>query len=605
MLNTHKLIYILPDLTYVAELLPTKKEHTFSVQAFRQINGEFMDDNDLIADNIDKLVSKIEPEEYHLVLPDFLFTNTIVEVADTNENKVNQLLKENILPKLGLTKATHDIATSVLTQYNQKSKVQISALEKSVLNPFRLKAIDKGIKIAAVSPLSWTIKSMISLEPSISVIQIGSYLYLAEHYIGVDQTISFNIEETENIAETIKTLKGSEPSIQTVYLLTNQLVENKLKENLSQTLPLQQLSTYAEAEKDLPSYVRQIIETSMKTLSIPDFPVPKFPLGKENVEAAKVAEEETTETAAEPPVRKHEVKEIEAEKPIEKPVEKPAEKIITEKDLPKPKQPEPIVPPPVVAEITTEPFKLLSDEINHEANAGKVEKVEKTEEKIASPVKELVEIEAVALIKKPLSTEVKETEIKKTEIKEPDLKQFSAQGTTAETVVEPTKKIIKNTTDTSHMLKMVFLSVAVLCLTVAVGVGLGLGYLTFFASKNQPIAESPVVLASPSPVPSPIPSPSPVVNIDKTKPILVVNATTTAGKAGKIKKALTDAGFTSVDTGNAKGEYQGGNFILMKAEDSSVTKELSTDSSLTLTFSNKIAVEDPKEKYQAVIVLAE
>jgi hypothetical protein len=602
MLNTHKLIYILPDLTYIAELLPTKKEHTFSVQAFRQINGEFMDDNDLIPDNIDKLVSKIEPEEYHLVLPDFLFTNTIVEVADTSENKVNQLLKEDILPKLGLTKETHDIATSILTQYNQKSKVQISALEKSVLNSFRLKAIEKGIKISAVSPLSWTVKAMISLEPSISVIQIGSYLYLAEHYIGVDQTISFNIDETENIAETIKTLKGSESSIQTVYLLTNQLVENKLKENLSQTLPLQQLSTFAEEEKDLPSYVRQIIETSMKTLSIPDFPVPKFPLGKENTEAAKSIESEP-ETAAEPaPIKK-------TEPEIEKPVVK-SEPTVETSALPKPQQPAleavsttapaalpaaEVVTTQAIELITTESFKLFNDEIDKKDEPKTIDEAPVTAEKVETEPKVIEPPAEPAIVEQPVVTESRE----------PNIAQFSAQGAAPSAAITPTKKVIKNTTDTSHMIKMVFLSIAVLCLTVAIGVGLGLGYLTFFANKNQPEPESPVVLSSPVPSPVPSPSPSPVSNIDKTKPVLVVNATTIAGKAGKIKKALTDAGFTTVDTGNAKGEYKSGNILLMKEDNSTVVTEMGAASGLTLTFSNKVAIEDPKEKYQAVIVLAE
>ena len=59
MLNTQKLIYLLPDVTYISELLPTKKEHTFTIQAFRQINGEFMTENDeLIPENCAKLLNK-------------------------------------------------------------------------------------------------------------------------------------------------------------------------------------------------------------------------------------------------------------------------------------------------------------------------------------------------------------------------------------------------------------------------------------------------------------------------------------------------------------------------------------------------------------------
>jgi len=52
MLNTEKLLYILPDLTYLAELLPGKKEHTYTIQSFKQINGNFLDDNEFISANI-------------------------------------------------------------------------------------------------------------------------------------------------------------------------------------------------------------------------------------------------------------------------------------------------------------------------------------------------------------------------------------------------------------------------------------------------------------------------------------------------------------------------------------------------------------------------
>src|SRR5690606_30942769 len=131
MLNTRKLLYILPDVAYVAELLPTKKEHTFAIQAFRQITGEFLnEDDDLIAENIEKLFSKIEPETYHLVLPDFLFTNTILEIKETQESKVKQYIKETLLPSLNLSKDTHEIETFILTQYGNTSKIQLTALEK-------------------------------------------------------------------------------------------------------------------------------------------------------------------------------------------------------------------------------------------------------------------------------------------------------------------------------------------------------------------------------------------------------------------------------------------------------------------------------------------
>src|SRR5258708_36157383 len=150
MLNTKKYLYILPDSAYLAELLPAKKPHTFAIQAFRQINGDFIDENEFIAENVEKLLKKIEPEEYHLILPDFLFTNTIVDVKHTDEAGVKKYLKEELLPSLGLNKETHEIDTFILTQHQVKSKVQLSALEKALLTPIQKAAEEQKIVITNI-----------------------------------------------------------------------------------------------------------------------------------------------------------------------------------------------------------------------------------------------------------------------------------------------------------------------------------------------------------------------------------------------------------------------------------------------------------------------
>ncbi len=280
MLNTKKLLYILPDAAYIAEVLPTKKAHTFSIHSFRQINGSFIDENEFIVDNVKKLIHKIDPDEYHLILPDFLFTNTIVDIKETKESAVKEYLKETLLPSLELTKDTHEIDTFILTQHGGKSKVQLSALEQSLLEPIRQAAAGQQLTITQISPLSWTIKSMISLEPSLSTVQMGEMLYLALHYIGVDQTISFPISETANIIETVKTLKGAEPNIQTMYLLTNEVVEQQIKEQLSGTLPIQQLTNLTDETEGIPSFIKHIILAGARTLDLPELGIPHFSLGE-------------------------------------------------------------------------------------------------------------------------------------------------------------------------------------------------------------------------------------------------------------------------------------------------------------------------------------
>lgn len=635
MLNTQKLLYILPDLAYIAELLPAKKEHEFSIQSFRQINGEFLDENEFVSKNLAKLVEKIESDEYHLILPDFLFTNTIVEVNESSDHKIQQYVKEKLLPSLGISKDSHDIETSLLTEYNGKSKIQFSALEKSLLNDFRLATHKKDIKITDVSPLSWTLKAIISLEPSISVVQIGSRLYLAQHYIGVDQTVSFDVEEVENIAETIKTLKGAEASIQTVYLITNQLVEEQLKEHLSDTLPLQQLAAYSEEESELPSYVKKIIETGLKTLSIADFPVPKFPLGKVT-KADLTATDETPEKAestAEIPQPNKGIFQEEDESPS---AVTEAETETAEADLSDAFTP---VTPAVVpaAEIMMKETTTEITAIVPEAMEETVDKEEAEEEVSPSVESEKPTIEVIDPDQPPKTptiamtkvetqpsdeiAEVGETAEKPAEsskendtIDDIDLSLFAHSQTQPETVSRVTsnqtpapKKIIKNSNDAGHMLKMIFITIATLFITVAIGVGIGIGFLYLSNQSDTPVDQTPVV-SSPEPTtnPSPSPSPSPEAEINKSEiSVLVVNATTTAGKAGQYKTMLTEDGFEEVTAANAKGEYEPGSYVLMTTQNTALITELENATDLDLTFSDEKAVEDAADKYDAVIVLNE
>ena len=606
MLNTKKLLYILPDSTYIAELLPGKKEHEFTIQAFRQINGEFIDDNLLIPENIEKLVNKIEEEEYHLILPDFLFTNTIVEVKDGTKAKTHEFLQQKLLPELGLNPDTHQVETFVLTEHQKKSKVQISALEKNILEPFRRASKDKNIQIVGVSNLSWTIKAIISLEPSISVIQIGSMLYLALHYIGLDQTISFNIDDIANIVETIKTLKGGEPSIQTLYLLSNPLVEEKLKELLSGPLPIQQLAVFSE-DKELPSYVKQTIETGMKTLSIEDFHVPVFKIGK----AGDTAMPEGMEADQEDGDPK-EAKPIKLEKAKEKTADRDEKsvKALAEDFLPVP------VLPQVELKVDDQDLELAAEiEAKKEARAAQpeatkavVEEKPDLDHQDQTMAKE--DFKPVAM-PTSMSNDHHHEDSKNDQNSAPDLHQFAPSSETGTIVKESSgqsRPVIKNHNQNSTMLKMVFITLAVLFITVGVGVGLGIGFLTISNNSKQ-TDTSPIVEVSKAPeaMPSPSPSPSPSASpIDKAKTkILVVNATTTAGKAGKIKTQLSAAGFTDVDAGNAKGEYETGTMVLMKEKQDNLITELETALDVKVIFSDKIAVEDTKAAYDVVIVLAQ
>ncbi|NCN24102.1 MAG: hypothetical protein COU65_02555 [Candidatus Pacebacteria bacterium CG10_big_fil_rev_8_21_14_0_10_42_12] len=568
MLNTEKLLYVLPDVSYIAELLPTKKPNSFSVQSFHQINGTFMNDNEFIPEHIVKLCDKLEPgESYHLILPDFLFTNTIVSVEETSDAKIKQYLKTELLPSLDLSTETHELETFVLTELKGISKVQISAIEKTLLSPIRAGSDAVSAKISAVSPLSWAIKSVISLEPSISVLQIGDTLHSALHYIGVDQTMQSTVSDVEAIAETIKTLKGAQPSIQTVYLLTNELVQTKLKELLSDTLPLQQLSSFSDDHDKLPSYVKSIIESSMRTLSIDQFPVPRFKIGIASPEERKQYQQYKEENTTKEPM--------------------PAS------DLPKPTAP-------------------LTTDVEEKASEPEIkeEEIKKTEEDVIEEPKKETPAEDPVTETKPSDT-----------MDDVNISQFthnSEKSKTTPVVIsekpmpEKTESpVIKNKTGVGPMVKMAFITVAAFAVTVAVGIGIGLLFLNF-SDKNSgnvsPVVEveQPAV-AEASPTPEPSPEPSVELAVGDLK-ILVVNATTKAGYAGQIGTKLEAADFAKADTGNAKGDYADPGTYLLVSEDYTDNAELlaavNDATGLEVTYLEGKDTEDPTGKYDIVLVLA-
>lgn len=644
MLNSHKLLYILPDVAYVTELLPAKKPNTFSIQSFRQINGEFMDDDIFKAKNIIKLFSKLEEGEYHLVLPDFLFTNTILNVTETSDAKVKEYINEKLLPKLDLSKETHDLQTFVLTEFKGVSKVQLSAIEKSVLAPVRVASNKNKVEITGLSPLSWTIKSEVSLEPSITVLQIGTQLYTALQYIGVDQATITPVTDTEAVAETIKTLRGAEPSIQTVYLLTNSKVELELKELVSKTLPLQQLTTTKEEDTKMPSYVKQIVESGMRTLSIEDYPVPKFELGKATKEeitefsTSGVDEDLDDDEDLLDVDEKTDVKANVTDEDSDVPEENEAK---TDVELPAPILPSVIADTSSVGVATstittggtgvteissddvpqsTEPESKTTSEENLDKEVPENVKEAKKGEIMTEETKTVAEDEPIKFapitsVRPELTAESKDEDI--------DLTQFASHTSSTnedppvdtsviktDEIIQPKKKdIIKNSSGIGNMLKMVFITLAVFAITVAIGVGAGLTLISMQANKKVEPTPTPIAQDSATPAPSIEPtttttaSPSAAINLEEIK-VLIVNATTKAGYAGTFKSSLDKAGYGQVSAANAKGEYKEGMFVLMPEEKADLISQIAKDSELELEFADGYLTEDPQKQYDAVIVLA-
>lgn len=584
-----RLLYILSDLAYIAKLIPGKKAHDFVLSDFRQINGEFLDENNLLESNLIKLFSKLETGSYKLVLPDFLFTSTIVNLELESEEAVKEHLKNKLLPELNINGEDYYLDTTVLSNYKGAFKVQLTALEKSVVAPLsKILENHKDIKIESISPLSWTSKSIISLEPSVAILQMGNHLFLAEHYIGVDQCYSVEVAEGENFAETVKTLKGVEPSLQTVYLLTNSLVDDAIKDKLKETLPVQQLADLASENESMPSYVRQIIEAGAKTFSIPEFLLPQFNLDK-NYQARNISLDQKKET--------EDALEDDFENMV-KPV------VVGEAVLPAPATISSASAVEVAVENLDEEPIATAEKVETSNEAVKIkettsEKVDMTEKQTSVEEKEIdfsqfanLALDPSVFDKNQVSTEIKQAD--KTDKK------------SNETSKVQEKQVIKNQNDGSSVVKMLLIGFLSFVVTIALGVGIGLAYLQW---TNHKADNKPVVEVEPSVTPESTPTPTPAIEINKADyKILVVNATTKAGYASTIANKVKEAKFEDVSAKNAKGIYETGDYLLVKedsASNSALLKELETATSLTLSLKTDIEDEDSAGTYDAVLVLGQ
>lgn len=618
-----RLLYILPDVAYTAELLPAKQPNSYAIHSFRQINGEFITEDEFISENLTKLLDKLEPGEYQVILPDFLFTNTILDVKATNQAQVTDYIKSKLLPSLEINKTTHQIETFVLTEHRGVYKLQLSALEKSLVKPLAQGMADRSLLAANVVSVSWALKSLISLEPSISIVQLGEQLYLTQHYIGLDQAINLPVSEAENLIDTIKTLKGAEPSIQTIYLLTSEQVAEKLRQGLHDTIPLQQLATFSENEGKMPAYLKQAIEASMKTLATPEYELPKFTLEAAKGNLTDLILPKVLADASE--VAEHEAV-LETVKPV---VTKEPEKIDRPDILEAVDEPEVDDEPKVADGLET--YEMPASLPSPKGVAGAVSMATVSFEK--PNLVDLTKSEADQ--KKPLFSEALEKEPVEKESLEKDTLELEKSPEITSlpesissdspswlkskpivTTVNSSSKsaVIKNKTDVNELMKLITIGVISFVVTVGIGIGLGLGIVLFTNSQAKPSALLSA-FASPTPVPSQAAaivvtptlaaSPSAGLNLAKTK-LLIVNATSIPGHAGNLASTLKAAGISQVTTGNAKGDYKKGTYLLTKVADQNLFDFVKTKVGVaSLSAQMTIATEDVKGEYTGVIVLAQ
>ncbi len=621
MLDTQQLLYILPDLAYLAEFLPGKQPHTFTVASFKQFNGKLMNDGKLIYENLNKLIDRVQDKlgeaQLDVVLADDVFTNTMINIEKKTEAEVTEYLQDEVIPSLHIDLDSHQIETFILSEYKGVYKVQLATVQHSALAPLKLAFANKKIKLNKIFPLSWTLKSLISLEPSIAMVQMGKNLFMAKHYIGVDQPLTDSLDNLDRFVEAIKTLKGGEASMQTIYLLSDEAVETELTKKLAGIMPIQQLAETESGDAALPGYVDKAMTTAMRTIEIEEFEIPEFKLSAVKISAeleAKIKASAEDQSESEEAIVAEEIKIEDLPKPGEAVVAKTMATAATSLALESQTA-------PVAAEVETLADTLDSD-LESVATTTELESDLETQDELEDSTvapKEVRAYQPVAATLASLESEEAELEDTKhdpyeTAVEEPDpvdLAKFAnnfndqPQSTPKTVTTSPTMKktnTLKNDDGTSNLLRILLIGFGSFAITVAIGVGIGFGVLKL--SQPKTVEEPVVTQVEPEPTVEPTPTPVPEIErLDYT--IRVVNATTKAGYAGQIAAILEEKEYQTVEAKNAVDSYEAGNYLLMAEENEALLQTISKDLELELTFVKDSTTEDPKGEFDAVVVLAD
>mgnify|MGYP000411159967 CR=1 FL=1 len=426
------------------------------------------------------------------------------------------------------------------------------------------------------------------------------------------------IRDRDKFVESIKTLKGVEPNLQTVYLLTNEVVEDDLKTKLDKILPLQQLAESTKQEAKIPGYLEKIVISSMRTISIPDFEIPQFGLKDVEITDTLLTDSSTMIDKTNDLVITGDLMDEAVDIDQEMVKKEAAEKGFGE--LPKPKTLEP--------QLETDDTKNL-EEKTEEINESESQELEQAESSAASDLKfEDFKVDETQEKPQVVKEPKKQVSRKNDEVvvaqdsdsSDIDLSKFvsSGEATAVEPKVEAAqlkqavkKEVLKNNDGTGSFLKVFLIGLGSFILTVAIGVGIGAGLLKLSQPSTKP-ADEPLVEWSESAEEADEAdedtqdSEEVAIELDRSQySIRVVNATTKAGYAGQVANILEDQGYKVVDAKNAVESYDEGNYVMMNEEFADLIVTLSEDLEMELTYLEGTEAEDPSQEYDVIVVLAE
>lgn len=614
------ILYISSDPSFFGVLDGDKKNTV--LKEVTRIDFPIIEKGKINQENLVHALKSLEQKNLYLIVSDEVFRHHISDYALDKKTDIEESIKETVSTVFSEEKEPLHIVTVDLAKTSKLQTVQITALSKENISVIKSAAEETGTQIEIILPASFVVKAFVSVDPSLFLLETTQSFLLTSHYIGVDFAQNIAKNDSAALTKLVREIKKEREHIQHIYICAEEKSVKEIKDSLEDILPVQIVEFgNVDSEADTPFFLKAL-GIGIKDVIENDFPFPKFSLDEVKVSTPKEEKEaesidEKVEKIAEkkiaekPTIKAIEVeteKQEETEEPIadDKTEEKEDVSAIESISLPKPSSiPVPSVKvaepstmvTPAPSPITTSVIKPIIQPQAH-TPAPTI--------KMSTPVPEST-VSKIAVPSTPTPSAISQSGISSVSsvVQPPKPINTDAPKTTS----FPSASVTKPTKKKGGVLRYIFLTIGVAVIISLVGGGVVISQQALKDRKNPPL-QTPLTSVTPSeqaqtePTQTPEPTSEPI-DLKKTK-VLVVNATTVSGKAGKIAALVKKAGVQKADGTNAKAKYEDGTYIMFEdSSDKAVIEELEKATDLKLEEKEFDKKEDPDGNYDIIIVLAE
>lgn len=502
-----------------------------------------------------------------LVLVSDAFTGHLQFTAPNKKDELtDEALGERLQNDYQIDVAAYEFAMQRSTLTRTEMQVSVSGIETAIYKQIQSFVAVLQPRKTWLMPLGWFLSPLKSVEPVLlAVVGAKDQVYISHHYLGVDDARELNLSE---LTEYVQSRKEERKETHLLYIQAPARAFKKLESSLSELVAVHPLIADPSSGDPLTDVITEVMAKGPDTLNellhfeevgsaAPDIESEVEGQEAESTESQSNSLESTTVSVTETitmvgpaPVlgSTTEVSGIAASE-LDGEDEDSYESVMTPsaEDLPQPRLPQPVSPvrPARTRVAVTEEVSIIESQSEPAETPSQVEPEEQLEAAVVEPEQEPEPVDAISRLaaeKTPLSSAQRYREVEKSR--------------------------------SWGLIGLVF--VAVVAITVLVGGAI------FWSQQPQPQQNALIPAETqPTPTPSPTPTPTPQPDIltlaEKAQlNMVVVNATTKAGLAGRYQAELKKAGWSISSAGNATGNYTE-SAVYVYAKDDSVFETLSRE----------------------------